>query len=169
MAKIFHKPYNVNLPKSKRSEQEFAAHKGIVLCSDCGAAYFKKRWVHGLEKINTAGKTDLPVSNGICPACQMIKNQQYEGRIMIKNFPDGQAQELEGLVRGFGERAFDRDPMDRIIEIDKSGSTWRITTTENELANKLAHKIKNQFKNAKSRTHFAPEPSDVAEITIEFS
>ena len=37
----------------------------------------------------------------------------------------------------------------------------------NELANKLAHKIKDSF-NVKSKTKFAPEPSDVAEITIEF-
>ena len=44
---------------------------------------------------------------------------------------------------------------------------WEITTTENELANKLAHKIKDSF-NVKSKTKFAPEPSDVAEITIEF-
>ena len=156
-------------PRRKNDEQEFAVHKGIILCDSCGAAYFKKRWTHGLEKIKVSEKSDAPVTSGVCPACAMIKNHQYEGRIMIKNFPEDKAQELEGLVSGFGQRAFDRDPMDRVIEIDKTGSTWRITTTENELANKLAHKIKNQFKNAKSRTHFAPEPSDVAEVVIEFA
>ncbi len=155
--------------QSRHEAEEFPAKKGIVLCDDCGAAYFKKRWFHGLEKINIPEKSDLPVSHAICPACSMIKNGQYEGRITMKNFPEESAQELEGLVRGYAERAHDRDPMDRVIDINKDGQNWVITTTENQLANKLAQKIKSAFSKAKSRTKFAPEPSDVAEIVIDFS
>ena len=156
-------------PRRKNDEQEFAAHKGIVICNDCGAAYFKKRWTHGLEKINVGDKRNTPVSFSTCPACAMIKNHQYEGRIIIKNLPEKYQAELEGLVRGFSKRAFERDPMDRLVEIKKDGGNWVITTTENEMANKVAHHIKESLRATKSRTHFAPEPSDVAEITIEFS
>lgn len=174
MAHIFHNPNKIKLPKSQHEVEEFPSGKGIVLCSTCGAAHFKKRWYHGLEKLNFSEKNDLPIKSSLCPACTMIKNKQYEGRITIKNLPDKYANQLQELAEGFGKRAYDRDPMDRIIEIKSSPSTssgfknWEITTTENELANKLAKKIKDSFNKVKSKTHFAPEPSDVAEITIEF-
>lgn len=168
MSNIFHNPDRIKLPKSQHEVEEFSSGKGIILCSTCGAAHFKKRWYHGLEKLNFSEKSDLPVKSSMCPACTMIKNKQYEGRITIKNLPDKYVGELQKLAEGFGKRAYERDPMDRIIVIRKLvNSNWEITTTENELANKLAHKIKTTF-NAKSKTHFAPEPSDVAEITIEF-
>lgn len=161
-------PGNINLPKARREDQEFTGEKGIVLCETCGAAHFKKRWHHGIERLNFSEKSDLPVRHGVCPACKMIVNKQYEGRITIKKFPSDWIQRLEELVDGFGKRAWDRDPMDRVIGIKKDGANLVITTTENQLANKLAQKIKSAFHNLKSRTHFAPEPSDVAEVVIEF-
>lgn len=173
MAHIFHNPNKIKLPKSQHEVEEFSSGKGIVLCSTCGAAHFKKRWYHGLEKLNFSEKNDLPIKSSLCPACTMIKNKQYEGRITIKNLPDKYIEQLQKLAEGFGKRAHDRDPMDRVIEIKRnpstgSGQVWEITTTENELANKLAHKIKDTF-NVKSRTKFVPEPSDVSEVVIDFS
>lgn len=159
---------SANIPRRKNDEQEFPSGKGIILCETCGAVHFKKRWYHGLEKIALSEKNDLSVKHGKCPACGMIANKQYEGRITIKNFPADWDKQLEELINGFGKRARDRDPMDRVIEFKKDGNNWTITTTENELTNKLAHKIKTTFGKSKSRTHFAPEPSDVAEVVIEF-
>lgn len=168
MGEIFRKPHNIKLPKSQHEVEEFSAEKGLVLCKDCGVCYYKKRWHAGLEKLNLPEK-DQPMHFASCPACTMINNKQYEGRVTIKNFPDNQSEQLEKLVEGFGNRAYDRDPMDRVIEIKKLGNgNWQITTTENELANKLAHKIKDTFNKLKSEIRFAPEPSDVAEITIKF-
>ncbi|MEK7654045.1 MAG: hypothetical protein AAB345_02060 [Patescibacteria group bacterium] len=163
-------------PLSKKSQQEFKAVAGVVLCKSCGAAYHKKSWRHGMEEFNKAetasissGKKDVPVKFALCPACEMIKNHQYEGRITIKNLPAGSERSLQELAEGFGRRAHDQDPMHRLISIKKLGNgNWEITTTENEMANKLAHKIKTSFSHVKSRTHFAGDPSDVVEIVIEF-
>ena len=106
----------------------------------------------------------------------MIHNKQYEGRIKIKNIPVVSEDRLDDLIRGFCHRAFERDPLDRLINLEKSlpagrqdGSDWTVTTTENQLANKLAKKIKDAFSKVKSKTKFAGDPSDVVEITIEFS
>ncbi len=168
---------NPKAPLSKKSQQEFKAVVGVVLCKSCGAAYHKKSWRHGMEEFNKAetasissDKKDVPVKFALCPACEMIKNHQYEGRITVKNLPAGSEGSLGELVEGFGRRAHDQDPMHRLIESKKlENGNWEITTTENEMANKLAHKIKTSFSHVKSRTHFAGDPSDVAEITIEFS
>ncbi len=165
----FKPSYRGSAPKSKKAMQEFEAHKGVVVCKTCGAAYFKKRWVHGLEELNIKEGKDEPVSFAVCPACQMIAHHQYEGRITVKGLPEKHVKDLEDVVRGFSRRAFERDVMHRLIEIKREGVKWFITTTENEMANKMAHHIKESLRASKSRTTFAGDPSDVAEITIDFS
>lgn len=179
MASQFRKPFDLKLPKNRHETEEFAAQKGLLLCSDCGAVYFKKHWHHGLEKLNNPEmaavvksadkKAKAPsVKFVLCPACQMIKNGQYEGRVVIKNVPRHQAGKLEELIEGFCRRAYDIDPMDRLIAIKKSSGSWEARVTENQLANKLGKKIQNAFSGVKTKTHFAAEPSDVAEVAVEF-
>ena len=181
MAKIFKKSYDIKLPKSHHEAEEFTAKKGLVLCESCGAVYYKKHWHHNLERLNSpevksvsdVGKKDTSVKFLLCPACAMIKNKQYEGRIIIQNVPKQIQKELEELILGYGKRAYDRDPMHRLIEVNKNTSdggknVWQVTTTENQLANKLAKKIKSAFHKTKSKVRFNAEPGDVAEIALEF-
>src|SRR3989344_1920285 len=183
MSNFFRKAYNVNLPKSKRESEEFGGgKKGLVLCKKCTSAYYKKSWHHDIAGLKNYEK-DWPVHFTVCPACQMIHNKQNEGRIKIKNIHVVSEDRLDDLIRGFCHRAFERDPLDRLINLEKSlpahayrqaggrqdGSDWTVTTTENQLANKIAKKIKKAFSKVKSKTKFAGDPSDVVEITIEFS
>ncbi len=168
MNNFFRKTSGVNLPKSKRESEEFGGgKKGLVLCKKCTSAYYKKSWHHDIAGLKNYDK-DWPVHFAVCPACQMILNKQYEGRIKIKNIPAVSGDRLDDLIRGFCHRAFERDPLDRLINLEKSGSDWTVTTTENQLANKLAQKITSAFNKAKSKTKFAGDPSDVVEVTIEF-
>lgn len=179
MTRIFKNPRNANsvpmrkggtnLPQSQHEVEEFGAAKaGLKMCRDCDSVYFKKSWHPNLGNVDISGNKDLPIKFVLCPACQMIKNKQYEGRITIKNVPEKSAVKLEELIRGFCERAFQRDPLDRLIEIKKNDSEWVVTTTENQLANKLTNKIRDSFNRVKTKTKFNKEPGDVAEITVEF-
>lgn len=161
-------PNNAKLPKARNEEEEFGGgKKGLVICKKCSNAYFKKSWRHDLEGVKEINK-DLPIHFVLCPACQMIENRQYEGRITMKNVPEKIADELDKMIRHSADQAYGVDPLDRLIDIKKSGNVWVVTTTENELANKLGKKIKQTFRAKKVETRFAPEPSDVAEVTIEF-
>src|SRR3989338_1289685 len=170
MANLFKKSYSVKLPKYQHEVEEFGkGKKGLAVCKNCSSVYFKKSWHHGLERIKLTGKEkDLPLNFILCPACQMIENKQYEGRLIIKNVSEKLADQLGDLVAGFCRRVYERDPMDRLIAIKKTGSAWEVTVTENELANKLANKIKNAFNKIKVSRRFSKEPSDVIEVTIEF-
>src|SRR3989338_267353 len=109
MAKLFNSNQRkVKLPKSSRKIREFGGGKnGIMVCEECDAAYYKKFWHHSLLNLKSA-KEDMPVHFTLCPACQMIKNHQYEGKIMFKNVPAKLMAELEGLIKGFGNRAYQR-------------------------------------------------------------
>jgi NMD protein affecting ribosome stability and mRNA decay len=177
MAKPFQSNYRkVSLYKSKYEFEEFGPGKrGLIVCRQCEAVYYKKRWHHSWEKLNFPESINLAkVKKGgssvkfvLCPACQMIKNHQYEGILTIKNVPAKLKKELIGFINGFCRRAYERDPMDRLIGI-KDGKELIVTVTENELANKLGKKIQNLFNNVKTKTIFSPEPSDVARVTVEF-
>lgn len=161
--------WNVEKPTGRREKQEFPkGGRGVLLCDTCAAAYFKKRWYHGLEKIN-AKNQNTPVSFGLCPACAQIANNQFEGKITLKNVPQKYERELTSFVSAYGRRAWDRDPMDRVIGIKKIKDVFEITTTENQLALKLARKLKQVFKKIVKDISFSPTPSDAVYVTITFT
>ena len=131
----------------ERTEREFPKGvKGIVFCDTCGITYYKKAWHHNLRHFKSFEK-DVPVVFRTCPACQMIKNKQFEGRVSVVNVPSKFQGEVERLIRGYGE----------------------VTTTENQLAQKLARKIAETFKAARVAVSHSASPSDVAFITVTFS
>lgn len=174
MNNISSSQFKPNQPKSQRPKDEYGSgKKGLILCSNCKAVYYKKRWHADLESLNKAevtnlSKSDAPIHSMLCPACQMIANHQYEGRVQIKNIPAVVEGELLGLINNFCVSAYERDPMHRLIAIKKTGSDFEVTVTENQMANRLVHKIGEVFKKVKSGVHFAPSPSQVAHIVIDF-
>jgi len=159
--------YNIVLPKERTEKQEFAPDKkGIIICPKCGCFYFGKRWHHPQNK----SKIKNQKSNiKLCPACQMIKDNLFEGRLIIKGF--GQLKQeiktdLINLIKNFGEKAYLRDPLDRIIKINKEKGDLIITFTENQLCQKLSQKLKQTFKKMKIKISHSPEPSDTFYIQL---
>jgi len=151
---------------SRRGNKE--SKGGIVFCATCNAVYYKKSWHHNLRNYKNLHE-DLGVSFALCPACTAIKNNEYEGRIIISSIPKAITEHLENLVHAFTHRAYQKDPMDRLIAIKKAGSGMEITTTENQLAVKLAKKIEEVFKKATARITYARSSRDKAvDITMEF-
>lgn len=162
------KRFRFKQPRFKNDEREFRrGKKGIIMCPDCGAAYYGKSWHHSLLKVKSV-KEDTPVDFSICPACAMTKNHQFEGEVTITNVPQKLRAELINFIEGFCERAYDRDPMDRLIEIKRGKDGLVVTTTENQLANKLGKKIKNLFNRTKAKTKFIAAPGDVGRVRVEF-
>jgi hypothetical protein len=155
-------------PRSAHDIEEFGrAPKGLVLCSSCRCAFFKKRWVR-MTELDVDEHSDLPVSFKMCPACMMVHNNQYEGRVMISNIPDVYAYDLERFIHNYCSREEMREPMHRLISFNKDEGVWEITLTENQLANKLGQKIDRLFNGAQATVRFHGNPSDVAEITVTF-
>jgi len=138
-------------PQSKKEEQEFGpGKKDIVICPQCQAFYYYKSWHHHLEEYRHLSE-DKRVKFQLCPACQMIKEGKYEGQVILKNVPLEKEEEMIKLVKNFGEEAFRRDPLDRIIKIKSKKISQNlveieILTTENQLAVRIGKKIKGAFK-----------------------
>lgn len=174
MAEKFKKS-NPRIPKlSRHAESEFGpGEKGLIICSDCGAVYFKKHWHHSLERLNNPeadglAKNNAAVSFERCPACVMIHNKQYEGRVTIAGVPSAKREELLAVIENFGKYWNAKDVLDRIIETKNEGGNLVVVTTENQLAAKLGRKIKGVFPGVTTRIAYRGEPSDVCDVAVEF-
>lgn len=156
----------------KASRTEWREHPkgkgGIVFCKTCNSVYFKKAWHHNLRYHKSLNE-DTPVSFAECPACLAIKNNQFEGRIIITKVPKQAAEHLENLVHAFTHRSFQKDPLDRLIAVKKTNDSMEVTVTENQLAVKLAKKIESVFKKAVKRISYSQSKKDKAvDIAVEF-
>ena len=142
----FPKNFPSHFPKSKKEEQEFGkGKKDILICPKCDAVYWYKSWHHSIEDYPELKETKN-VNFTICPACQQILEGKFEGEIILENVPKDLKKEIKNLAKNFGKRAFEKDPMDRIISIKEiEKGKIQILTTENQLAQRLAKKIKQTF------------------------
>jgi NMD protein affecting ribosome stability and mRNA decay len=127
--------------------KSFAVPKGAVMCSDCGAVFWKKLWRHSLELARAAaGKVEKrSIIFRICPACDMARKKLFEGEITLLNLPGEIAAAARRIAENTGLEAYRRDPLDRILAIVESPGILRITTSENQLAQKIAKKLKSVF------------------------
>ncbi|MEK9154529.1 MAG: hypothetical protein AAB596_00410 [Patescibacteria group bacterium] len=163
------KQYDNKIILPRREEHELPKGKaGLVLCRDCGASYYKKYWHHNLRNYKNP-KEDALVRFSVCPACKMIENRQFEGKIVVENIPAKILSDLTNLAENFCRKAYLSDPLDRLIKIKKiKEGVLEITTTENQLAVRLAKKIKETFKKDKNEISYSPRPSDVVYVKISF-
>jgi NMD protein affecting ribosome stability and mRNA decay len=160
---------NIEMPKRRREEREFPkGDKELIVCPKCDAVYYNKSWHHNFRNYKHFNK-DKRLDFKLCPACNMIKNRQFEGKIEIRGIPQNAFEELKALVEAYSERAYRRDPMDRLVSMRGDYRKFVVVVTENQLAQKLAKKIRDVFKKVKVKISYSAEPSDVVYIKIEFT
>lgn len=147
MRKFLPKNFPWHFPKRKKEEQEYGkGKKDIFVCEKCEAFYWYKSWHHNLEEYPHL-KEEKNIQFTICPACKMIEEGKYEGELLLENVKEEKKEEIENLIRNFGETAYQKDPMDRIISIEEvARGMIRVLTTENQMAKRLAKKLKRTYK-----------------------
>lgn len=129
------------------------AIKGIVVCSDCKHVFYKKEWKHPREIVERTSTKEVHYS--VCPACNMQKHNLFEGEIIIQDVPSHIELELSNLISAYGRRAMNSDSQHRILRVIKYGQrTFRVLTSENQLAVRLAKKITEVFRGV-TKLHFS--------------
>ena len=159
---------HAGIEKSKKEEQEFGpGQKDVMSCGSCGAFYYNKSWHKDLDSYKFLSENkDFKVT--ICAACKMIKDGRFEGQIIFENVPGDKKEEIINNIKNTGARAFDKDPMDRIITIKDDGAKLEVLTTENQLARDIARQVEKAFKIADKDIKWSKEES-VARITVRFN
>ncbi len=182
MPLIFSK-FRKNVEKSRREEQEFRpGKKDVAICKKCDAVYFHKSWHHKLEDYKQLSE-EKAVNFLLCPACKMLEDNKFEGQVIIENVPEEYKDDVSANIKNTGERAYKRDPMDRVSSIkyspyggspsgrqvssDKSKYNIEVLTTENQLARNIARQIEKAFKGTKTDVRWSKEES-VARIVVRF-
>lgn len=137
---------HAGIERSKKEEQEYGpGRKDITFCEDCDAVYYNKSWHHKLRDYKYINE-DKRVNFAVCPVCQMIREGKFEGKVTFQNVPKDYKKEIINNIRNTGERAYKRDPLDRIISVKDEGRIIEVLTTENQLAVNIARQVKRAFK-----------------------
>ena len=164
--------YRKKIERSKKEEQEFGpGKKNIAICKKCEAVYFYKSWHHKLEDYKHLSE-DKSVNFVLCPSCQMIEDDKFEGQVVMENVPEEYKDDILANIKNTGERAYKRDPMDRIIKVSCQFSVVsryniEVLTTENQLARNIARQVEKAHKGAKAEVIWSKEES-AARIAIRF-
>ena len=162
--------YDPEVFKEKNEEHEFPkGAKGILVCTICGALYFKKSWNHQIS-IEGEKEEAVLIRKTMCPACRMIENKEFEGELIVSNIPKKHFDEVVKIIEDTGVKAYQRDTQHRLIGIQTDNNSLRATTTENQLAVEMSRKIKDAFKGkVEEKISYSPDPSDAVYIKIVFS
>jgi len=159
--------YRKKIERSKKEEQEYGAgKKDFVVCEKCNAVYYYKSWKHGFADYKHLNQ-NKNIQFEVCPACRMIKDKKFEGKVVVENVPSEHKEEIVRNIKNTGERAYKRDPMDRIISVKKNGNNIEVLTTENQLARIIARQVTSAYKNAKSDIVWSKE-EDVVRVVVRF-
>lgn len=158
------------LYKERTEFQEFGhPKKDFRQCRDCKAVYYGKSWHHdGAFDLSRAKSADTLWLTR-CPACKMVEDHQYEGKLTLYDIPKRFEDQLYHLIKAYCRRAYQKDCQHRLIALNKEGAqTWTATFTENQLANKLAQKIRQVFDKVEVKVAYSRAPDDVERIFINF-
>jgi hypothetical protein len=131
---------------SKKESEEFGPGKtDIIFCGECGIVYFNKSWHHNLRNYKFLNE-EKRVGFRLCPACQMQKDRRYEGEIRVASVAKSDAQSLEEFVRALSRKAYEIDPLTRILKVALKGNVFSIFTSDNQFTQRLAKKMKETHK-----------------------
>lgn len=111
------------------------------LCETCGAIYRKKRWF-----IDAAEAEELKRCPGtervVCPACRKINDRYAEGYVALRgSYLWEHEAEIRNMIKNEESKAMAKNPLERIISMERSGDDLLIETTEEKLAEHLGRAI----------------------------
>ena len=153
-------------PPKEEGEEYGPGKKEITLCKTCSAVYYHKSWHHNLLKYDSLEK-DKGIFVAMCPACRMKRDGAFEGEVIIENIPKDVREEITRLIQNIGERAYARDPMDRILSLRSLGKNGLVVhTSENQLALTIGKEVIMAHKSAKKSVTLSREES-VARVKID--
>lgn len=128
----------------QRKASKPTASKTEARCPDCGAIYFKKHW-HTAALLNPE-VVKMASEVRRCMECEARAESgsvhPYAGEVVLSGLDDADERSMVlATVYNIGDRAFLRNPEERIVSIATSGNDIVIRTTENQLAMSIGKQV----------------------------
>lgn len=117
--------------------------KGLRQCRHCGSVYYRQRWTlnppEGIRgRLGSPGGA-VPTS---CPACRKIRERYPMGELRLAKVHPKERQELLRVLRNEEGRAREKNPLERIMRIERDNAGLRVETTTEKLAQRLGRSLK---------------------------
>lgn len=128
----------------KTNEDPYIPEAGLkepAICTHCGALYRNRRWQVDAQAA-AAEKGNPQVMEITCPACQKIAERYAEGVVTLRgDYLWHHEEEIRNILRNEENRAMAKNPLQRIIRMEREGDELIIETTEEKLAEHLGRAL----------------------------
>lgn len=133
-------------PRSTDAYHKKGGVKGDAFCT-CGALFRNKRWYRQESGPDLKEGHEL-----VCPACQRIADRNPAGIVSLSgNFFATHESEIIDQINNMAQGALLKNPLGRVMEMNKEKNGVIITTTDEKLAQKIGREV---FKSHGGELHF---------------
>jgi hypothetical protein len=116
--------------------------RGLLRCPECGAVYYRRRWtLTPPPEIMDRVEFSEEVSSTLCPACRKIRDRYPSGELRLIGVGPAERPELLRLLKNEEQRAREKNPLERIMDIEAANGDWRVETTTEKLAQRLGRQL----------------------------
>jgi hypothetical protein len=136
------KKYNTAYKKRILERDSYLPKKsppGIIQCRGCGAFYVRRRWTLSPPP---GFSPSVPAPFAYCPACTKMQEHYPGGELQLLGVEAGERGEIVRIMRNEEERARQKNPLERIMQLQAKDGDWRVETTTEKLAQRLGRSIK---------------------------
>ncbi|HAH88091.1 MAG TPA: ATPase [Armatimonadetes bacterium] len=113
----------------------------VAVCRECKSVYADKRWELPQQAAEDLAKA-AKILDALCPACRKIKDRVPGGIVELTGaFVREHETEIVNLVRNENNRAMEINPIERIMDIQKSANGLTIQTTNEKLAQRIGRAV----------------------------
>ncbi|MCK4421775.1 ATPase [candidate division WOR-3 bacterium] len=121
-------------------------YKDPTVCPDCEAVYHNKHW-----RFDDQLKHDIKFASNYeekkCPACRKIEDNYPMGLVFLSgNFLLQHKKTILNTIRSEEKRAMQKNPLERIMEIEQKDDEYVIKTTTDALAHRIGKILHKSFK-----------------------
>ena len=126
--------------RTRTSSDPYLPEAGLrepAVCQTCQAVYRQKRWQ--LDPAMAARMSEDTGTQWVtCPACQKVAERYPEGILTLRgSYLWNHEQEIRNILDNAVTRFSSRNPLERIIRMQRSDDVLVIETTDNKLAEQL--------------------------------
>ncbi|MHB1000203.1 MAG: BCAM0308 family protein [Armatimonadota bacterium] len=117
----------------------------VAVCRECHSVYAGQRWELESQAAHDLANAKCIVDT-ICPACQKIRDRQPGGIVTLSgSFLQQHEDEIVSMVQNENQNAMMINPLERIMDIDRSDGSMIIQTTNEKLAQKLGRAMHKSY------------------------
>lgn len=113
----------------------------VAICKECRSVYAGQRWELERQATRDLAKAK-EIKETLCPACRKIRDRMPGGIVTISGaFVRDHEQEIVNLLNHGSQKAMQINPLERIMDIERSDSGMVVLTTNEKLAQKLGRAL----------------------------